>query len=271
MTEYAMGRTAGERERLGIQDRIFSPHSANLFRQAGIGPGDHVLDAGCGTGATTRLLAELVGPAGSVIGIDNDPASLELAEAQTRASGLANVRYREGDLTDLVHEETVDAVTGRIVLVHISDPVTVLAHLARCVRPGGLIAFQDISRSRVRGVPQIPAMADWVSWMFVLTAHAGLDADIGEHLPALFARAGLTDVNAVAVSVIGDSNSLMPHYLAETLTSVGPLAVASGAATQQQVREFRDRLLEQAVEHGSMLYAPELTSAWARVAEDTDG
>jgi hypothetical protein len=63
----------------------------------------------------------------------------------------------------------------------------------------------------------------------------------------------------------------MPHYLAETLTSVGPLAVASSAATQQQVREFRDRLLEQAVEHGSMLYAPELTSAWARVAEDTDG
>jgi hypothetical protein len=53
--------------------------------------------------------------------------------------------------------------------------------------------------SRVRGVPQIPAMLDWVGWMSILTPYAGLDADIGEHLPALFAQTGLAGVNAVAV------------------------------------------------------------------------
>ena len=264
-----MGRTAGERERLGVQDRIFSPHSANLFRQAGIGPGDRVLDVGCGTGATTRLLADLVGPAGSVVGVDIDPASLEIARAHPRAGGSAGIRYRQGDIADLDLGETVDAVAGRLVLLHVSDPVAVLLRLARCVRPGGIVTFQDISCSRVRGVPQVPAMRDWVDWMFALSAHAGLDADIGEHLPALFARAGLTRVNAVAVSVIGDSTSLVPRYLAQTLTSVGPLAAASGAATPQQVAGFLDRLLEQAVAHGSVLHAQELTGVWARVAGGT--
>jgi SAM-dependent methyltransferase len=271
MSGYAMGRTASERERLDMQDRVFSPHSANLFRQAGIGPGDHVVDVGCGTGATTRLLAELVGPAGSVLGIDNDPPSLEVAEEQTRATGLSNVGYRAGDLTELVLGESFDAVAGRLVLLHLSDPATALARLARCVRPGGLIVFQEISCSRVRAVPQIPAMLDWVGWMSMLSAYAGLDADIGEHLPALFTRAGLADVNAAAVSVIGDSKGLVPRYLAETLTSVGPLAVASGAATRQQIREFRDRLLGEAADHGCVLYTQELTSVWARVEGDPDG
>jgi hypothetical protein len=42
-------------------------------------------------------------------------------------------------------------------------------------------------------------MLDWVGWMSILTPYAGLDADIGEHLPALFAQTGLAGVNAVAV------------------------------------------------------------------------
>jgi SAM-dependent methyltransferase len=274
VTGYAMGRTASERERLGVQGRILTPHSANLFRQAGIGPGSRVLDAGCGTGDSTRLLAELVGPDGTVIGVDNDPASLKVARALTEQSGIANIRYEEGDLTDpadladLVLDEPVDALAGRIVLLHIHDPASVLARLVRWVRPGGAVVFQDISCSRVRAVPQVPAMEDWLRWMRVLSAHAGLDPDIGEHLSGIFSRAGLAHVNAAAVSVIGDSDSLVPNYLAETLTSVGPLAVASGAATQEQVDGFFDTLFTQARAAEAVLYAQELTCAWAHVPAD---
>ncbi|HZZ51208.1 MAG TPA: class I SAM-dependent methyltransferase [Pseudonocardia sp.] len=271
MSEYAMGRNATERDRLGIQDRVLSPHSANLFRQAGVKPGDRVLDAGCGTGETTRLLAAIVGPTGSLIGVDNDPASLRAAEARAHDDGLTNVRYVEQDLIDLVLDGTVDCLVGRIVLLHVADPVSVLAGLVQWVRPGGLVAFQDISCSRVRGVPRLPALADWVSWMFTLGRYAGLDPDIGEHLPGIFAEAGLAGVNAVAVSPIGDCDSLIPRYLAATLESVSRLAIASGAAARHELDRFPGVLRQQARERNAMLYAQELTSAWARVPETPGG
>src|ERR1700735_591174 len=88
---YAMGRTADERGRLSRQERAFAPHSENLFRQAGIGEGARGIDVGCGVGETTRLLARIVGPAGSVIGVDHDAASLEEAERAAADAGLSNV------------------------------------------------------------------------------------------------------------------------------------------------------------------------------------
>jgi ubiquinone/menaquinone biosynthesis C-methylase UbiE len=72
-----MGRTAGERGQLSRQERVFAPRSENLFRQAGMGEGARVIDVGCGVGETTRLPPRIVGPAGSVIGVDHDAASLE--------------------------------------------------------------------------------------------------------------------------------------------------------------------------------------------------
>ncbi|WP_433893713.1 class I SAM-dependent methyltransferase [Streptomyces sp. CA-111067] len=178
--------------------------------------------------------------------------------------------YEEGDLTDLVLDEPVDALAGRIVLLHLHDPAAVLSRLARWVRPGGVVVFQDISCSRVRAVPQVPAMEDWLRWMRTPSAHAGLDPDIGEHLGVIFSRAGLTGVDAVAVSVIGDGDSLVPHYLAETLMSVVrcPLAVASGAGTAEEMGGFPDSLLAQVRAGGAMPCAQELTCAWARVRAD---
>jgi protein-L-isoaspartate O-methyltransferase len=87
---YVMGRTEAERARLSQQDRIFAPHSENLFRQAGIAEGMRVVDVGCGVGDTTALLARIVGPAGSVIGVDQDAASLEAAERMVAGAGLSN-------------------------------------------------------------------------------------------------------------------------------------------------------------------------------------
>jgi ubiquinone/menaquinone biosynthesis C-methylase UbiE len=88
-----MGRTEAERARLSQQDRIFAPHSENLFRQAGIAEGMRVVDVGCGVGDTTALLARIVGPAGSVIGVDQDAASLEAAERTVAGAGLSNVTF----------------------------------------------------------------------------------------------------------------------------------------------------------------------------------
>ncbi|WP_372453428.1 methyltransferase domain-containing protein [Streptomyces iranensis] len=79
-----MGRTSAETERLQLQARILAPHSAYLFRLAGITSGMRVLDVGCGAGDVSMLLAESVGPNGAVIGVDMNPTILESARARHR-------------------------------------------------------------------------------------------------------------------------------------------------------------------------------------------
>ena len=62
--------------------------TARLLRDAGIRPGMHVLDVGSGAGDVSLIAAELVGPSGSVIGVDRDGPSVELAGRRARAAGL---------------------------------------------------------------------------------------------------------------------------------------------------------------------------------------
>ena len=82
-----MGRSAGETRRLVIQGGLYRDSTQRLFERAGIGPGMKVLDVGSGAGDVAHVAAELVRPAGSVVGVDRDPAGLEVAHGIAAAGG----------------------------------------------------------------------------------------------------------------------------------------------------------------------------------------
>ncbi|MEV5617747.1 methyltransferase domain-containing protein [Streptomyces bacillaris] len=88
---YPLGHAPEEMDRLLLQARLYGPVTAQALRQAGLGPGMRVLDAGCGAGDVTFIAAEAVGPGGSVTGVDAGPEALDLARARlsdrTRGSG----------------------------------------------------------------------------------------------------------------------------------------------------------------------------------------
>jgi demethylmenaquinone methyltransferase/2-methoxy-6-polyprenyl-1,4-benzoquinol methylase len=100
------------------------------------------LDAGCGIGSHTLLLAEAVAPRGRVVGLDISPELLARARSRTAASALRErVRFARGDVDRLPIGDaaldwvwSVDCVWGR------PDPFSTLRELARVVRPGGVIA-----------------------------------------------------------------------------------------------------------------------------------
>ena len=141
MTEsdgYLLGRAASEIDRLRLQAEIYAPHSEHLFALAGVGPGMRVLDIGCGAGDVTMAAARLVGPSGSVIGVDLDADVLELARARAAEAGLGNVSFVRATLPDVALAEPVDALIGRLVLIHLTDPVDAVRRLTGLVRPGGV-------------------------------------------------------------------------------------------------------------------------------------
>ena len=69
-TAYILGHDPGELDRLIAQARFFGDLTEEVLRRAGVGPGMRVLDVGCGTGDVSFLAARLVGPTGSVLGVD---------------------------------------------------------------------------------------------------------------------------------------------------------------------------------------------------------
>ena len=67
---YALCSTDQEHERLIWQAERVAPFTERLFREAGIGPGQRVLDLGSGVGDVAMMVARLVGPTGEVVGIE---------------------------------------------------------------------------------------------------------------------------------------------------------------------------------------------------------
>src|SRR5881296_1924024 len=92
---YALGYTNAEHERLIQQAARIAPVTERLFREAGIGPGQRVLDLGSGVGDVAMLAARIVGPSGEVVGIERDGSSLARAKARVAEAGLRNISFTQ--------------------------------------------------------------------------------------------------------------------------------------------------------------------------------
>ena len=264
---YLMGRTPAESERLRLQASILAPHSAHLLRLAGITSGMRVLDAGCGAGDMSMLLAKLVGPDGAVIGVDMNPAILELARARAAEAGLANVSYLDGDLTGLRLDEPVDALAGRLILLYLKEPAATVRALSRLVRSGGVVSFQEFNITRTRSVPPTPVVTRSMGWIIDATRAAGLNPDLGEQAASILRDAGLSVEGAATAGAAGSAESAMPAYLEGTLRSVLPAVLAHGQVTEAEVAidTVAERVARELKEAGATLWAPDLVAAWARV------
>src|SRR5229473_3955553 len=140
---YALGYTNTEHDRLIRQAARVAPITERLFREAGIGPGQRVLDIGSGVGDVAILAARLVGHSGEVVGIERDPRSIARARARVAEAGLRNVSFTQTDVSEITASEPFDAAVGRFILMWLPDPVSVLRQLSLLVRPGGVLAFQE--------------------------------------------------------------------------------------------------------------------------------
>ena len=80
--KYILGHDQSEIDRLMVQSAVMRPFTERLFKAAGMSTGMRVLDLGCGPSDVSMLAANLVGPSGSVIGIDR---SLEVISIETDA------------------------------------------------------------------------------------------------------------------------------------------------------------------------------------------
>ncbi len=244
---------------------VLRPYTERLLRDAGIGPGMRVLDAGCGRGAVTFLVADLVGPAGMVVGMDRSPDALAAAQARRRALSLAHVRFLEGDIATATSTDLFDAVVGRQVLLHQPDPGAVLRHLAGLTRPGGVLAFAEIAVLRPPlAWPARPLYERCIAWIRRAVERTGAKVDMGVRLGATFVSAGLTP--RVWLEGILASGPDVAHFagLADTIRALVPTIERLGLATvaEVDVDTLEDRLLAEASAIGGAVCGLALGGAW---------
>lgn len=122
---------------VGINDR----HHAIVgwLRHFGLRPGHRVLEIGCGVGTVTQLLADVVGPSGSIMATDLSPKSIEAA--RDRLSGFRNIQYAAGDVLEI----EIDGVFDVIALPDVIEHIPIAGHpqlfkrIAKWLAPGGFV------------------------------------------------------------------------------------------------------------------------------------
>ena len=122
---------------------------ANPFTLGTLETGERVLDVGCGAGMDTLIAAQMVGPSGSVTGIDMTPAMVDKARESLAAMGLGNVTIVEGSAEHLPFDDaSFDVVISNGVIDLIPDKDAVFAEIVRVLRPGGRIQLADVTIQR---------------------------------------------------------------------------------------------------------------------------
>jgi SAM-dependent methyltransferase len=115
---------------------------SRLVPLAGIGAGQRVVDLCCGPGLLTRRLADLVGPAGMVIGVDGSEAMVELARRETAGMDNVQIVHRDGYAVSTAVDAPVDHVVATSAWQNfLTDHRRLLGELGRTLEPGGRFSF----------------------------------------------------------------------------------------------------------------------------------
>ena len=124
-----------------LLDDEIRPHNERFRAAARVGPGDRVLDIGCGTGQSTREAARAAVD-GSVLGVDLSAPAIELARELTVRERLSNVSYLRADVQ--VHPFPAgyfDVCISRFGTMFFADPVAAFANIGAALRPGGRLVM----------------------------------------------------------------------------------------------------------------------------------
>jgi SAM-dependent methyltransferase len=240
---------------------MLRPITERLLRNAGIDAGMRVLDLGCGAGDVAMLGAELVGPQGSVVGIDRSQEVLNVAKEPAREGGL-----RQSDRR-VFSPRTLRSRNRPIHLIHQSEPVTLLRNAARLVRPGGALAFHEVRVSDDTGsFPHVPLWDVTVSLIRTALQSSLQNYYAADRFVEHFSDAGLPCPHLFCEKLVGGSaDSPLYGSLAELLQSLQPrldrMRIVLGDTFTMESLE--SRLRDAVVESRSQIFGPAQVCAWA--------
>jgi ubiquinone/menaquinone biosynthesis C-methylase UbiE len=193
-TEYVLGTSKAELERLGIQHDAWRNDAEIAWQTAGFRAGHHLLDLGCGPGFATLDLARIVGATGRITAVDQSPEFLSHLRATCAERGLTNVTTVRADIAnEELPTDSYDGVWIRWVLLFIPAWRDVLARVAQRVKPGGTFAIHEyFEYGAWRVVPRDHVFENFVAAVIQSWRNRGGEPDIGVRIAQELIELGFT-------------------------------------------------------------------------------
>ena len=252
-----------QRERI-VESRCAVPRCSEDVRFGACG------EAGNGAGESFDKGA--LGCAGIKLGVNGK--ILETARVRVGKAGWTNVEFVAGDARTLDLGGDFDALVGRFVLMYMSDPSEALKQFAGRLRPGGIVAFQEIDFTFRRSFhpPNTPLAKKLIGWAIAVFECSGVHTGMGFDLYRAFVDAGLPEP-VLEGTVLGGGSAGWPgyEYIAASVQSVLPLMEEYGIATSEEVdvKTLPERLRKEVVAAKSPILLPMNITAWTRLTMDS--
>ncbi|HKC20310.1 MAG TPA: methyltransferase domain-containing protein [Candidatus Dormibacteraeota bacterium] len=249
-------------DRLKILARTRWPDTSAFLERIGLRGGMRCVDLGCGGGDVTLEIARIVGPDGSVVGVDMDEVKLDLARSAAAEKGLSNVEFHAGNVNDWTAPSGYDLVYSRFLLQHLSRPGDLLRRMWYGVCSEGVLAVEDVDFDGLFCEPPNAAFDFFASTFPRTIARYGGDGSIGRKLHRLFLEVGIPDPQVKLVQWAessGDGKRLPLLTLEATAKSM----VEGGLATQQEIDAAAADLAEFTNDPATIVGSPRIFQVWA--------
>lgn len=263
---YHLGTADDELVRLGYQHQVWQQVTQDLWKSAGFGFGQTLLDLGCGPGFATMELARLAGPAGRVHAIDASQRFIRYLQTCADAGGLTNVAAHTGDVQSLdLKDASIDGAFARWLLCFVAEPQKVCAEVARVLKPGGVFVAWDYLNYRAVGVfPEKPAIQRMFEAYRESALRNGAGYDIGADLPAMLQRCGLDVHRLLPIQRIVPPGTPTWRWVTLFNDNYVPKLVASGGITEAEGHAIHAAWTEAAADPASLFFTPPMLGIVAR-------
>jgi len=187
---------SSEIDRLIVHARLRDPHVRDGLHRIGIGAGHKAIDVGCGPLGALLVLADVIGPTGTVVGLDMDATSLQRAAVILRQRGHEDVRLVHANI-DAMPVASVcppgpfDVAVCSQFINNQPDPADTLRRVAAFVRSGGHVLVQSpvFFEKHPRSEPEVPALDKVMGWFGELMRRRGASPHC-QKLPRPVSRSG---------------------------------------------------------------------------------
>lgn len=264
---YLLGYRKAEQERLQRQAHQFSHESSWLFDQIGVTSGSDVVEIGCGPSGCLRILSDLVGPSGRVVGVERSDDAVALARTLISEHGLMNVDVLEADARCTgLPRDSFDFATTRLVLVNVPQPEEIVAEAVALVRPGGWVAFHEADYVSHLCDPSIEAWTSIVNLLVEYSEKNGIDPFVGRRLPALLRNTGLIDIQINPIVYVYPPGHVNRTILLDFANNLSERLVAQKLIGESQLSEAKEALERHLADPSTLVVSHLFFQVWGRKA-----